>query len=121
MRRLVAGDEVWLWSVRHGHRAGPDGRCREVLSLHRTGLEEMRAVMRLVFAAGPGRYVAEGVWSSGSVSAGGGLLLNLHEPGVVRRLLESARGRGLVPERGEAVVDGWPLFDVVVAAASDAV
>ncbi|WP_323379297.1 hypothetical protein [Streptomyces durbertensis] len=90
-----------------------------MLSLHRTGPKEARAVMRLVFAAGPDRFVAEGFWYSGSVSVGGGRLLNLHEPGVVRRLLEAARVRGWVSERGEVVVDGWPLFDVVVAAAGD--
>ncbi|MGP4110896.1 hypothetical protein ACTWP5_08260 [Streptomyces sp. 4N509B] len=109
LRRLVVGDTTWLWSVHHSHRP----RCHEVLSLHRQGV---RTTVRILFPAGPGRYVAEGHWYAGSVADGQGDLLNLHEPGVVRRLLDEAAARGVLPDvPGETRLDGWPLFDRLVS------
>ena len=60
LRRLVVGPKAWLWSVHHRH--GPP--CSEVLSLHREGAG---ATLRLVFRAGPGRFVADGYGYAGSV------------------------------------------------------
>ncbi|MCT2591744.1 hypothetical protein LHJ74_17885 [Streptomyces sp. N2-109] len=109
LRRLVAGEAHWLWSVRHRHAEC----CREVLSLHREGAG---VTLRIVFRAGPDRLVADGLWYSGSVGDGRGGLLNLHEPGVVRRFLDEALARGAVPPvRGETEIDGWPLFDALVS------
>ncbi|GGU66674.1 hypothetical protein GCM10010211_34810 [Streptomyces albospinus] len=110
LRRLVVGEERWLWSVRHRH----DERtpCREVLSLRRDGT---RAALRIVFRAGPGRWVPDGLLHSGAVMDERCRVLNLHEPGTVRRLLDEARSRGRLPTApGETELDGWPLFDAIV-------
>ncbi len=83
-----------------------------MLSLHREGTGE---TLRIVFRAGPTRYVADGYWYSGSVGDGRGGLLNLHEPGVVRRLLNEAASREQLPRfPGEKELDGWPLFDAII-------
>ncbi|WP_030373635.1 hypothetical protein [Streptomyces rimosus] len=107
IRRLSADGTDWLWSVRHRH---PD--CREVLSLHRAGT---RATLRIVFRAGPGRAIGDG-YLPGGTAATGSHHLNLHEPGVVRRFLDEAGARGLLPtDPGDVETDGWALFDAVVA------
>ncbi|MFM9369598.1 hypothetical protein [Streptomyces sp. Da 82-17] len=109
LRRLVTEDSVHLWTVRHRHsRTGP---CAEVLSLYEEG---SKVPLRLVFRAGEGRYVADGWWYAGCVTTGDGRLLNLREPGTVRKLIEAAQATGLLPGTGET--DGWPLFDTVTAA-----
>ncbi|MDT0269095.1 hypothetical protein RM844_22670 [Streptomyces sp. DSM 44915] len=111
LRRLVVGDTTWWWSVRHKHRPA----CHEVLSLHRQHHPGGRTTLRILFPAGPGRFVAEGHWYAGSVTNGQGDLLNLHEPGVVHQFLQAAAARGLVPEApGETRLDGWPLFDSLI-------
>ncbi|MFJ4920682.1 hypothetical protein [Streptomyces sp. NPDC088725] len=112
VRRLVVGDATWLWAVRHrcGRRDGRFG-CRETLSLHR---EEAGTTLRLVFSAGPGRFVPEYTGHTGSVSNGTDHL-NLNEPGVVRRLLDLAVAHDAVPgSPGTKEIDAWPLFDAVV-------
>jgi hypothetical protein len=110
IRRLVVGDTTWLWSVRHEH-----AECREILSLHRDGAG---VTLRVVFRAGPGRYVADGHWYSGCVTTGHGNLINLREPGVVRRILDEFAARGALPETsGETELDGWPIFDALVGRA----
>ncbi|NBE55282.1 hypothetical protein [Streptomyces boluensis] len=104
LRRLVTGPATYRWKVHHRHsRTDP---CAEVLSVYAEGC---RVPLRLVFRAGEGRYVADGWWYSGCVTTGDGRLLNLREPGTVRRLTDTARARGLLPGTGET--DGWPLFD----------
>jgi hypothetical protein len=112
LRRLVVGEETWLWSVRHRH-----AECREVLSLHRakvSGGGTLRVVFR--FRAGTERFVADGLWHQGLVANADGDSLNLHEPGVVRLLLDAAVGADApVLGRGEVEIDGWPLFDVLVS------
>lgn len=106
LRTLVVDDRTtYLWSLRHSHRHGEP--CREVLNVYRD-----RLAMRIVFEAGEGRYVADGYWFSGCVTDGHGNLLNLHEPGVVRALVDEATRRGLLWGAGE--VDGWELFPAVV-------
>ncbi|MFI6418003.1 hypothetical protein ACIBG6_11455 [Streptomyces sp. NPDC050842] len=109
LRRLTVDGTVWLWNVRHRH---PD--CRTVLTLRRA--EHRHALLRLVFRNAPGRAVAGFPMGTGEVAAGGGWL-NLNEPGVVRRFLEEALTRGLVPTtNGETEEDGWPLFDTLTEA-----
>jgi hypothetical protein len=119
-RRLVVGEETYLWRVGHDHRRVDDavtGRhryldCRETLTIRPAGTE---AQLRLVFPAGPGRLASDGLLPSGALGTDGAWL-NLHEPGVVRALLEQATARGWRFEGHRAVdVDGWPLFDSVVA------
>ncbi|MGP8296624.1 hypothetical protein ACTPOK_01345 [Streptomyces inhibens] len=105
-RRLVVGEETWLWSVRHRH---PE--CREILSLHH---EATRATLRLVFRARPGRLVPDGLLHSGGVGDRRGVL-NLHEPGTVRRLFDEVASSGQLPTTStEKELDGWPLFDALV-------
>ncbi|MYT30207.1 MULTISPECIES: hypothetical protein [unclassified Streptomyces] len=92
-RRLVVGDQCWLWTVRHRH---PE--CREVRSLRHEGT---RGVLRIVFRPGPGRFVPDGLLHSGAVMDGRRRPLDLHEPGVVRRLLDTAAERGELPAPAE--------------------
>jgi len=106
LRRLTIGDTTWLWSVRHSCN-----ECREVLSLHRQGVD---ATLRIVFRAGPGRFVADYFRHDGSIGDGDDTF-NLHEPGVVRRFLDAAAARDALPaSRGEKEIDGWPIFDALV-------
>ncbi|WP_254705523.1 hypothetical protein [Streptomyces vilmorinianum] len=120
-RRLVVGETVWLWSVGHAHTATRDARgfpvypdCRELLTLRRA--DARHAQLRLVFRAGPGRLVPDGLGPSGSIGDRAGRDLNLHEPGVVHGLLAEAEARGLSPvAHGVTEVDGWPLFDALVS------
>ncbi|MER6274532.1 hypothetical protein [Streptomyces sp900105755] len=118
-RRLVADGRVYMWTMRHSHRRGHDGRsmdCRQILTLSPqpagTG-----GPLRIVFADGPGRYVPGGApFGSGDVGFTQGADLNLHEPGAVRALLDVALARGWQPEERRAVeVDGWPLLEAAAA------
>lgn len=103
----MVGEETWLWSVRHRH---PE--CREVLSLHH---EAARITLRIVFHARPGRFVPDGLLHSGGVGDRRGGVLSLHEPGVVRRLLDEVAASGQLPSSaGEVELDGWSLFDALV-------
>ncbi|MFG2888506.1 hypothetical protein [Streptomyces sp. NPDC048248] len=105
-RRLGVGETTWLWSVRHRH---PE--CREILSLHHP---ESRTTLRLVFAPRPGRLIPDGYLHTGAVANTLGDVLNLREPGVVRRFLDEAVARGVLPtSRTETEIDGWPLFDAL--------
>ncbi|MEV1006983.1 hypothetical protein [Streptomyces sp. NPDC049881] len=109
-RRLVVGDTLWWWSVRHDHHPPA---CREKLSLRRDGTF---ATLCLVFPGGPGRIIADGLSPGGTVG-GGSLVLNLHRPGVARRFLDAALADGLMPTaRGATEHDGWALFDTFAAA-----
>ncbi|MEV7026273.1 hypothetical protein [Kitasatospora sp. NPDC093558] len=115
---MVADGHVYLWTLRHSHRALDDGRaaeCRETLTLHPqpagTG-----APLRIVFADGPGRYVGGAPLGSGDVGCVRGASLNLHEPGAVRALLDAASACGWRPgEQRAAEVDGWSLLDAAAA------
>ncbi|MEU6252000.1 hypothetical protein [Streptomyces sp. NPDC047043] len=119
-RRLIADGRVYLWTLRHSHRAA-DGRrsadCRETLTLYPQPAGA-GGPLRIVFAAGPGRYVPGGFpMGSGDVGYVHGGSLNLHEPGAVRALLDAASARGWQPGQARAVeVDGWPLLQAVTAA-----
>ncbi|MFE2019149.1 hypothetical protein ACFW9O_14055 [Streptomyces sp. NPDC059499] len=123
-RKLVADGRVYLWSLRHSHRALDSGRsadCRETLTLHPQPPGN-GGPLRIVFAQHPGRYVPGGFpLGSGDVGFVGGGSLNLHEPGAVRALLDAALARGWQPgEHGVVEVDGWPLLEAAVAAGSRA-
>ncbi|MFF4485190.1 hypothetical protein ACFY0F_01645 [Streptomyces sp. NPDC001544] len=105
VRRLVDGEgTAHRWTVRHRHAAGV--ACREVLTLYREGVRT-----RIVFRSGAGRLLPDGLLHSGCVGDGGGELLNLHRPGVVRAFVDEARERGLLDCSKE--VDGWELFPAV--------
>ncbi|GHD74851.1 hypothetical protein ACFQL8_08180 [Streptomyces goshikiensis] len=115
-RRLVADGRTYLWTVRHGHHVLDDGGCRKTLTLrtHPTGTG---GLLRFVFDEGPGRYVSGFTTGSGEVGASAAGALNLHEPGTVRFLLDTAIARGWDPqERGETKVDGWAFLEAAVAA-----
>jgi hypothetical protein len=101
----VVGAERFVWSVGHQH---DEAGCREVVRLQRVG-EAGRLV--LVFAAAERRLVADGRLAEGQVMLAGGRAVNLHEPGVVRALLDEVRARGLWPASpAHAQVDGWDLL-----------
>jgi hypothetical protein len=112
-RLLVAEGREYLWSLRHSHRVLDHGQsCRQTLTLYPqpagTG-----AQLRIVFDAGPGRFVPGGApFGSGDVGYVLGNSLNLHEPRAVRTLLDAALTRGWKPDEGRVVeVDGWPLLE----------
>ncbi|MER6244233.1 hypothetical protein [Streptomyces griseorubiginosus] len=110
-RRLAVDGRTYLWSVRHKH---PDrGVCRDVLHLVLDG-----ARTRIVFRQGEGRGISCCCAHDGVVATGPGMSLNLNEPGTVRRLVDEAAQRGLLPGAGE--LDGWELFDAVLSRAAAA-
>ncbi|MEU9864074.1 hypothetical protein AB0D99_24685 [Streptomyces sp. NPDC047971] len=107
-RRLVVDDTVWVWTV--GHRHPP---CRELLTLRRADTPHDH--LRLVFQEGPGRVTQGGTMGRGQIADTGDGYLNLNKPGVVRRFVEEATARGLLPTvPGGREIDGWPLFDALV-------
>ncbi|WUS00496.1 hypothetical protein OG226_27930 [Streptomyces sp. NBC_01261] len=132
-RRLVADGRVYMWSLRHSHRhgggsgsgsgSGMDNGSGSVGCVHTLTLNPRPAgtggALRIVFGAGPGRYVPGGApLGSGDVGYVRGASLNLHEPGAVRTLLDAASARGWLPGPGETravEVDGWALLEAAVA------
>lgn len=104
-------DRTCLWSFRHKHRDGDV--CRDVLHLVLDGVRT-----RIVFRAGEGRGISCCYAHDGFVATGPGRSLNLNEPGTVRRLVDEATARGLLPGGGE--LDGWELFDAVLSRAAAA-
>ncbi|MEV0282367.1 hypothetical protein AB0I22_39250 [Streptomyces sp. NPDC050610] len=117
-RRLVAAGRVYLWTLRHNHH-GLDGGgtgCRETLTLYPQPVGT-GGPLRIVFAEGPGHYIPGGFLSgSGDVGDVRSGCVNLHEPGVVRALLDAASARGWQPaKRWVAEVDGWPLLEAATA------
>jgi hypothetical protein len=114
-RRLVVGDETFLWSLGHEHHV-EQGRyedCREVLAIRRLGA---RGRLLIVFQEGPGRLVPDGHVHSGAVGTAEGGWLNLHEPGTVRTLLAEATTSGWQPDDPSTEeADGWLFFDTVAA------
>ncbi|WP_262061394.1 hypothetical protein [Streptomyces sp. STR69] len=124
-RRLVANGRTYLWSLRHSHTdtdTEPAG-CVHTLTL-RPQPAGTGGPLRIVFAAGPGRYVPGGApLGSGDVGYVRGPSLNLHEPGAVRALLDAATAQGWLPRPEEpqiAELDGWPLLEAATAAQNGA-
>ncbi|MFD9032145.1 hypothetical protein ACFVZW_13520 [Streptomyces sp. NPDC059567] len=108
-RRLVVDDAVWVWTVGHLHPP-----CRELLTLRRADIPH--GLLRLVFQEGPGRVTQGGTMGQGQVADTKDGYLNLNKPGVVRRFVDEATARGLLPTTpGVREIDGWPLFDALVA------
>ncbi|MFD0274007.1 hypothetical protein ACFVHB_08835 [Kitasatospora sp. NPDC127111] len=114
-RRLVADGRTYLYSLRHHHDVLDDGRserCRETLTLYPQPAGSGGGALRIVFADGPGRYVPGGFpLGSGDVGYTRGASLNLHEPGAVRSLLDTALARGWQPGGRTVEVDGWSLLE----------
>ena len=111
VRRLVVGDRTYRWSLRHKHHDGDV--CRDVLHLVLDGVRT-----RIVFREGEGRGISCCYAHDGFVATGPGRALYLNEPGTVRRLVDEATDRGLLP--GAAELDGWDLFDAVLRRAAAA-
>ncbi|MEV6481481.1 hypothetical protein [Streptomyces sp. NPDC051576] len=120
-RVLVADGRAYSWTLRHKHRQalGRSPGCVHTLTLSPRPAGSS-APLRIVFVAGPGRFVPGGApFGSGDVGFVRGATLNLHEPGAVRALLDAAAARGWVPRAGETravEVDGWTLLEVAAAA-----
>ncbi|MFF8293582.1 MULTISPECIES: hypothetical protein [Streptomyces] len=109
LRTLMVGDTVWLWGRRHRHP-----NCQETLSLRRA--DAPQAQLRLVFRSGESGAAAGWPLGEGEIIGAGGRVLNLNEPGVVRRFLDEAMTRGLFPAgNGVREEDGWPLFEALVS------
>jgi hypothetical protein len=119
-RWLVVGSERFAWSIGHAHESGDEHLalrrwigCRDLVRLRREGA---RGRLVVVFREGNGHLVADPLMHGGEVRHADGRGLNLNQPGVVRALLDEALSRGWqadVPGRSE--IDGWLLFDAVVA------
>lgn len=90
--------------------------CRQTLTLYPQPVGT-GGPLRIVFAAGPGRYVPGGApFGSGDVGFIRGAALNLHEPGAARALLDVVLAGGWQPgERRAVEVDGWFLLEPAVA------
>ncbi|GGN65533.1 hypothetical protein GCM10010112_26970 [Actinoplanes lobatus] len=117
VRFLTVGEDRFLWNIGHQHEEVDDpskyAHCREIVVIRR---HRSRGRLEIVFRAGPGRLVPDGMVESGAVMGGAGRWLNLHEPGTVRALLDEALDGGWRPDRPDPVeLDGWALFDTVFA------
>ena len=114
-RCLVVGNESFLWSLGHEHRAEQGGYrdCGEVLVIRRVGA---RGRLLIVFKEGPGRLIPDGHVHSGAIGTAEGGWLNLHKPGVVRALLAEATTSGWQPDDPSTKeADGWLFFDTLTA------
>lgn len=114
---MIVGDDRFLWAIGHLHQRAGDPQspptyldCREVITIRR---HRSRGRVDIVFRAGEDRLVPDGLLHSGAVMRGD-RMLNLHEPGTARALLDEALKSGWRPEHPElAELDGWALFDAV--------
>ncbi|WP_432932731.1 hypothetical protein ACQPZZ_15745 [Microbispora sp. CA-135349] len=115
VRHLVDGDTRWLWSVRQKLDRNRYENCRLILSLWR---EDSRSRLSMVFRPGPDRIISNTYFEAGTVVAlPEQNWLNLYEPKTVRRLLQIAAARGELPTGpGTKELDGWRLFDALMAA-----
>jgi hypothetical protein len=123
-RRLLVGDDTYLWSVGHDHRVEyiQSGRfqgcadyqdCRDLVTIRRSGA---RGRLVLSFQGGPGRRVSDGYGAGGVVGGRESGWLNLHEPGTVRALLDEALASGWQPDDPVVKeIDGWLFFGTVAA------
>ncbi|WP_405411937.1 hypothetical protein [Streptomyces decoyicus] len=114
-RRLLVGGETFLWALSHTHHALGNGQyegCCETLVIRRF---KARGRLRIVFRQGPGRLVPDGyLMPSGAVATTEGGLLNLHEPGIARAMLDEALAQGWLPDNALVQeMDGWTLFEAV--------
>ncbi|MFC4045912.1 GNAT family N-acetyltransferase [Dactylosporangium siamense] len=114
---LVVDRVTYRWSLSHRHRVEHDGGpphyhgCTERLAVRRDGAPGR---LEMLFEAGPGRLVPDGLLHSGGVIHGEDYL-NLHQPRVVRALLDEALARGWRPtDPAHVTLDGWMLCTAVV-------
>ncbi|MFE9094870.1 hypothetical protein [Streptomyces sp. NPDC007264] len=109
LRRLVAGDTTWYWTVRQRVRPAYED-CRLTLSLYH---EDKRHQLALIFRPGPDRVISDCYFESGTVvRLPDRSHLNLYEPGTVRRLLDVvASTLDLFTSERAIEVDGWLYFD----------
>lgn len=109
-RSLVVGDDRFIWNVGHGCH-----ECHEVVRFRRFGSAgDVLVVFR--FDRGKGHYASNATAEIGTVGLRDGAWLNLQEPGASRALLDEVIARGWQPDaNGRAELDGWELFDAVVA------
>ncbi|GAB3848259.1 hypothetical protein [Dactylosporangium cerinum] len=115
---LVVDRLTYRWSLSHRHRVEHDGGpphyhgCVERLAVRRAGAPGR---LEVLFEAGPGRLVPDGLLHSGGVIHGEDYL-NLHQPRVVRALLDEALARGWRPtDPAHVRQDGWVLCTAVAA------
>ena len=100
----MVGEATYSWTLSQS----PD---TQRLAVRRDG-EPGR--LEIVFVAGPGQLVPDGLLHAGGVMRGDSYL-NLHQPGAIRALLDEALRRGWHPgDPGRTEVDGWSLFDSAV-------
>lgn len=118
-RHLVVDRETFLWSLGNVlERNDEDGAsrymsCTETVTVRRNG---SRGRLDIVFRAGAGQLVSDGLLHAGAVLRVDVGVLNLNEPGVVRALLDEALARGWQPDAPDrSEIDGWTLFDAVLA------
>lgn len=118
-RRLLVGDEVFLWSVRHQHlvnesdpSAGRYEDCREVLVLRRHGAHGR---LLITFRQGAGRSVPDGIGPGGVVGTSDGRYFNLNEPGAARAMLDAAAAGGSTIGGDVVELDGWEFYDAALA------
>ena len=101
---------TFMWSLGHSHRALGDGRYEECCENLDIRLFRARGRLRIVFRAGPDRFVADGYLVPSGAVGTEERRLNLHEPGTARALLDEALARGWQPDSPVAhQIDGWTL------------
>ncbi|WP_328298066.1 hypothetical protein OG389_09765 [Streptomyces sp. NBC_00435] len=100
LRRLVVADgTTWRWNVRWSSTS---------LTLWVNHDATPRLRHAIAFRSAPGRLADHS--TSGYVAGRAGPWLSLHEPGVVRALMDLA-----APQLAEGLreIDGWQLYDVL--------
>lgn len=113
-RRLVVDGQTFLRSVRHTHRTLGNGRYEDCCESLVIRLSKARGQLRIAFRQGPGKGVSGGYPMHSGAVATDERLLNLHEPGTARALLDEALAQGWDPHDSSAhEMDGWTLFDAV--------
>lgn len=119
LRRLIAGDATWHWTVRQRVKPGYDNYSL-TLSLYPEGTPRRRLV--LTFRPAEHRVISNCSFDSGAlVRLPDQTYLNLYEPGTVRRFLDAAAPNlDLFPSSRTVEVDGWPYFDAITQPAATA-
>lgn len=116
LRRLVTERGRFTWWVRHFHDPGavPPVSCNVAVGFGREG---SRGRLDIVFREDAARRIRGHVAQANWVVRAGSEALNLHEPGVVRVLLDGALDGGWDPAvTGRTQLDGWLLAEPLFAA-----
>lgn len=108
LRKLVLGEDIYLWGVSHQHNHGShEHGCREVFTAYREG--QKAAPLRVFFDEESAPRGAAGIVSGGH----GGDVMNLNQPGTARALIEAALVAGWAPFEAKSpfvVEDGLALL-----------